>query len=66
MNNKEQNVRIYSVKYNFVMSITLRISQYIFPLITLPYITRTLGTIGNGKIAFASSVVSYFSMFAQL
>lgn len=66
MNNKEQSVRIHSVKYNFIMNIILKISQYIFPLITLPYITRTLGTIGNGKVAFASSVVSYFSMLLNL
>ncbi|WP_349085475.1 flippase [Coprococcus intestinihominis] len=66
MEKKEKNIQIHSVKYNFVMNIILKISQYIFPLITLPYITRTLGTIGNGKVAFAASVVSYFSMFAQL
>lgn len=62
----EQNVKIHSVKYNFVMNIILKISSFIFPLITLPYITRTLGAIGNGKVAFASSVVNYFVMFAQL
>lgn len=48
------------------MNIFLRISSFIFPLITLPYITRTLGATGNGKVAFASSVITYFSMFAQL
>lgn len=48
------------------MNIILKISAFIFPLITLPYITRTLGAVGNGKVAFASSVITYFSMFAQL
>lgn len=58
--------KIHSVKFNFVMSMIMRISSYIFPLITLPYITRTLGAAANGKISFATSVITYFSMFAQL
>lgn len=62
----KQNIKIHSVKYNFIMNIILKISAFIFPLITLPYITRTLGAVGNGKVAFASSVITYFSMFAQL
>lgn len=57
---------IHSVKYNYIMNVILRISTLIFPLITLPYITRTIGTIGNGRVAFATSIINYFSMFAQL
>lgn len=57
---------IHSVKFNFVMSIIMKISSYIFPLITLPYITRTLGAVANGKISFATSVITYFLMFSQL
>ncbi|MCM1218384.1 MAG: flippase [Lachnospiraceae bacterium] len=63
---KKSSYKIHSVKYNFVMNAILKASQYIFPLITLPYITRTLGSTNNGKVAFAASVISYFSMFAQL
>lgn len=58
--------KIRSVKYNFLMNIILKISQYIFPLITLPYITRALGAVGLGKVSFTASVITYFSMFAQL
>ena len=58
--------KINSVKFNFVMSMIMKISSYIFPLITLPYITRTLGTAANGRISFATSVITYFSMSAQL
>lgn len=63
---KDKGIHIHSVKYNFVMNVILKISQYIFPLITLPYMTRTLRAVGNGKVAFATSVITYFSMFAQL
>lgn len=55
-----------SVKMNFIMNAILRVSAFIFPLITFPYVSRILGASGNGKITFATSVVSYFSMFAQL
>jgi len=58
--------KIHSVKYNFAMNVILKMSSYIFPLITLPYISRVLGTEANGKISFTASVITYFLMFAQL
>ena len=41
-------------------------SQFIFPLITFPYVSRVLLATGTGKVSFATSLVSYFTMFAQL
>ena len=58
--------KIRSIKFNLVMNIILRISGVVFPLITFPYIARTLLPEGNGKIAFATSVINYFSLFASL
>ena len=63
LKNKEM---VHSVKYNFVMNTILKMSSFLFPLITFPYVARVLGVELNGKIAFASSYVSYFTMFAQL
>lgn len=60
------NIKMHSVKYNFLMNIILKMSSFIFPLITFPYISRVLGPAGNGKVAFATSVVYYFSIFAAL
>ena len=37
-----------------------------FPLITFPYVSRILGVSGTGKVSFAISVVSYFTMVAAL
>lgn len=48
------------------MNFILTASAIIFPLITFPYISRVLGAVGNGKVAFAASVVTYFAMFASL
>lgn len=55
-----------SVKFNFIMNMVLTMSNFIFPLITFPYVSRILLPIGTGKVAFATSIVTYFSMFAQL
>lgn len=56
----------HSVKLNFIMNAILKMSAFIFPLITFPYVSRIFGATGNGKVSFAVSVIGYFSMFAQL
>lgn len=63
---KNDKYKIRSVKYNFIMNVILKISLFIFPLITFPYVSRILGADGNGKISFATSVISYCTMFAML
>lgn len=55
-----------SLKLNFVMNAILTMSSFIFPLITFPYVSRILLPVGTGKVSFATSLISYFSMFAQL
>lgn len=60
------NYKIHSVKYNFIMNFILTASQFIFPLITFPYVSRVLQASGNGKVTFAASVANYFMMVASL
>jgi O-antigen/teichoic acid export membrane protein len=48
------------------MNAILTVAGIIFPLITFPYISRVLLVEGSGKVAFATSVVTYFTMFASL
>lgn len=55
-----------SLKINFIINSILTMSQFIFPLITFPYISRILLPVGTGKVSFATSIVSYFALFAQL
>lgn len=38
----------------------------LFPLITIPYISRVLGVENVGKISFSSSIVSYYSLLSSL
>lgn len=55
-----------SLKVNFIMNVILTMSSFIFPLITFPYVSRVLAPAGIGKVSFATSVISYFSIFSQL
>lgn len=42
----------------------LTVSNFLFPLVTFPYVSRVLNPVGTGKVAFAYSIVSYFTIFA--
>ena len=59
-------VKNKSLKINFIFNVALSLTSLIFPLITFPYVSRILQPAGLGKVSFATSVVSYFSIFAQL
>lgn len=48
------------------MNAILTMSSFIFPLITFPYVSRILQPVGTGRVAFATSLITYFNMFAQL
>lgn len=55
-----------SIKVNFIMNSLLTMSSFIFPLITFPYAARVLHPAGTGKVAFATSIIFYFSIFTQM
>ena len=44
-------MKIKSVKFNFIMNFILTASNFIFPLITFPYVSRVLGASGTGKVS---------------
>lgn len=55
-----------SIKKNMMMNIILTLSNLIFPLITFSYISRILTPTGIGKVAFVTSILSYFTYIATL
>ncbi|MGN8804184.1 MULTISPECIES: flippase [unclassified Blautia] len=63
---EEKHMKNKSIKLNVFMNMLLTMSSFIFPLITFPYVSRILLPEGTGKVSFATSMISYFTMFAQL
>ena len=55
-----------SIKKNFIYNTFLTMTNFIFPLITFPYVSRILMPSGTGKVSFAVSLISYFTMLSQL
>lgn len=56
----------HSVAYNVVMNAVVMTSSFLFPLITVPYLSRVLLEYGNGLVSFAQNYVSYFSTIASM
>lgn len=59
-------MRKNSIRTNLLMSIILTVSSIIVPLVTFPYVSRILLPQGMGKVSFATSIITYFSLVAQL
>lgn len=55
-----------SIKYNFIFNLMRNLSSILFPMITLPYLSRVLEPDGIGKINFAEQFVAYFVILASL
>ena len=55
-----------SLKKNAALNMTRTAMGLLFPLVTFPYASRVLQPVGLGKVNFANSIVSYFSMIAAL
>jgi O-antigen/teichoic acid export membrane protein len=61
-----QNIHVHSVKFNVVMNVFLMTSQFLYPLITIPYVSRILSVEHNGAISFAQYTAQVFSVFCVL
>lgn len=55
-----------SLKKNFIYNVVYQMLLIILPLITAPYIARTLGAEGVGIYSYTYSVAQYFLLFAML
>ena len=55
-----------SISFNLVVNGIKTLMSVLFPLITFPYASRILGASGIGKVNYASSIISYFSLIASL
>ena len=55
-----------SIKKNFFFQFIYQIVILFIPLITAPYLTRTLGDNSLGIYSYSNSIVNYFIIFAML
>jgi len=55
-----------SVKKNFAYNSILLVSQYIFPMLVFPYITRIFGASTLGMVSFVDGICDYFVLFSVL
>lgn len=47
---------------NFMAMLVLQVSNYVFPFLTIPYLSRTLSTTHYGVVLFALSITSYLGL----
>lgn len=50
---------------NFIWLSVLKVIGYVFPLITLPYLSRVIGVDSFGEIAFAASIMVFIETFVD-
>lgn len=55
-----------SLTINAILNSTCSILSIVFPLITYPYVAHLLGADNLGKVNFASSTITYFSLISVL
>ena len=54
------------IKKNFFYNLILTVGNYLFPLLTYPYVSRVLGVDKIGTCSYIDSVINYFVLFAAL
>ena len=55
-----------SLKINVIYSSILTTANYIFPLLTYPYVSRVLGVTNIGTVNFIDGIIRYFLLFAMM
>ncbi len=55
-----------TLKKNFIYSSILTASQYLFPLIIYPYVSRTLGLSNIGIVNFVDNLINYFVFISMM
>lgn len=60
---ENQEIKTLSVKKNYVFNLLIQIITYLIPLVTAPYLSRTLTPTGVGNNSFVNSITSYFILF---
>ena len=51
---------------NYLSLVLLQATNFILPLLTLPYLVRVLGTDKFGQVMFAQAFIVFFNVFVWL
>lgn len=62
----EEVVKKHGLKANFIYNFISQILTLIIPLITTPYLARVLMETGNGQYSYSVSIITFFTLFANL
>ena len=60
-----KNTNLRNILSNFISLSFLQIANFILPLLTIPYLVRTLGMENYGMLAFATSIIMYFQVVSE-
>lgn len=63
---KHEEIKNDSVTKNFIYQSSYQVLSLLLPFITAPYISRVLGAEGTGIYSFATSILFFFTMSANL
>ena len=55
-----------SVKKNYIYNMIYQLLIIVLPLVTTPYLARTIGSNGSGIFGYTVSIVTYFVLFGTL
>lgn len=55
-----------NIRRNFFYSCFLTTANYIFPLLTYPYVSRILGVSNIGLVNFIDGIINYFVLFSTM
>lgn len=58
--------KVNSIGKNFLYSGILTVSNYLFPLLIFPYVSRVLGVTNIGICNFVDSIIEYFTLFSMM
>lgn len=59
-------IKTLSIKLNYVLNLTRLMLNIIVVAITMPYISRILGSESIGKVEYAFAIIEYFILFSAL
>lgn len=59
-------MKIKNLRLNFILNISRLFLGTFFILLTMPYITRVLGSENLGNVEYVNSIISYFLLFTAL